>query len=80
MSIFNYVTREPNRRKSWQTYPGTQGHRNAPPMAVAAAGAEFAYREFGPQSGVPLVALTHLGANLDSWDPRSSTAWPRTGA
>ena len=48
----------------------TQGHRNAPPMAVAAAGAEFAYREYGPRGGVPLIALTHLGANLDSWDPR----------
>lgn len=50
--------------------PSTQGLRNAPPMAVAAAGAEFAYREYGPQGGVPLIALTHLGANLDSWDPR----------
>ena len=48
----------------------TQGHRNAPTLSITAAGAEFAYREFGPQAGVPLVVLTHLGANLDSWDPR----------
>jgi len=48
----------------------TQSHRNAPTLRILAAGAEFAYREFGPRAGVPLVLLTHLGANLDSWDPR----------
>ena len=48
----------------------TQSHRNSPTLSISAAGAEFAYREFGPQAGVPLVVLTHLGANLDSWDPR----------
>jgi len=47
-----------------------QSHRNSPTLSISAAGAEFAYREFGPQAGVPLVVLTHLGANLDSWDPR----------
>lgn len=37
---------------------------------VAAAGVFFVYRELGKQhGGVPLVGLTHLGANLDSWDP-----------
>ncbi|WP_425860885.1 alpha/beta fold hydrolase [Arthrobacter sp. TWP1-1] len=37
---------------------------------VAAAGVEFVYRELGRQhGGVPLIGLTHLGANLDSWDP-----------
>lgn len=38
---------------------------------VDAAGATFVYRELGSGSpeSVPLVALTHLGANLDSWDP-----------
>jgi pimeloyl-ACP methyl ester carboxylesterase len=48
----------------------TQSHRNSPTLRISAAGAEFAYREFGPQAGVPPVVLTHLGANLDSWDPR----------
>jgi pimeloyl-ACP methyl ester carboxylesterase len=34
-------------------------------------GAELVYRELGSDGphGVPLVGLTHLGANLDSWDP-----------
>ena len=30
----------------------------------------FAYREFGPRSGVPVVLLTHLAAVLDNWDPQ----------
>ncbi|WP_441246448.1 alpha/beta fold hydrolase [Kitasatospora sp. McL0602] len=30
----------------------------------------FAYREFGPRSGLPVVFLTHLAAVLDNWDPR----------
>jgi pimeloyl-ACP methyl ester carboxylesterase len=45
------------------------GYREAPTRTVAAAGAVFAYRELGPQAGVPLVVLTHLGANLDNGDP-----------
>jgi pimeloyl-ACP methyl ester carboxylesterase len=45
-------------------------HQNARTLRILAAGAEFAYREFGPQAGVPLVVLNHPGANLDSWDPR----------
>lgn len=47
-----------------------QGYWDAPTRTIAAAGAVFAYRELGPQAGVPLVVLTHLGANLDNWDPR----------
>src|SRR5438067_7853338 len=33
-------------------------------------GAEFAYRELGPATGVPVIFLTHLAAVLDNWDPR----------
>jgi pimeloyl-ACP methyl ester carboxylesterase len=31
---------------------------------------KFAYRQLGPDSGVPVVLLTHLAAVLDNWDPR----------
>ncbi|MEV0894073.1 alpha/beta hydrolase [Promicromonospora sp. NPDC050262] len=48
----------------------TQGYADAPTRTIAASDAVFAYRELGPQTGVPLVLLTHLGANLDGWDPR----------
>lgn len=43
----------------------------APTHAVTVDGADIAWRELGAaQPGTPtLVALTHLGANLDSWDP-----------
>src|SRR5215208_1681313 len=36
----------------------------------AGGGVEFAYRELGPGTGVPVVFLTHLAAVLDNWDPR----------
>jgi alpha-beta hydrolase superfamily lysophospholipase len=47
-----------------------RSYADAQTRTIAAAGATFAYRELGPQSGVPLVLLTHLGANLAGWDPR----------
>ena len=37
---------------------------------ATADGVDFAYRELGPSTGVPLILLTHLAANLDNWDPR----------
>jgi pimeloyl-ACP methyl ester carboxylesterase len=45
-------------------------HQDAATQTVAVAGASFVYREFGRRSGVPLVVLQHLGANLDNGDPR----------
>jgi pimeloyl-ACP methyl ester carboxylesterase len=44
--------------------------KNAPTRTVNAGGVRFAYRELGPQTGVPLVFLHHLTAVLDDWDPR----------
>jgi len=46
---------------TWQT---------APTQTVNAGGVEFAYRQLGPSTGVPVVFLTHLTAVLDNWDPR----------
>ena len=37
---------------------------------ISAGGVEFAYRQLGPSTGVPVVFLTHLAAVLDNWDPR----------
>jgi len=36
---------------------------------LATNGVEYAYRELGEKTGVPIVALNHLSANLDNWDP-----------
>lgn len=56
----------------------TQGARAASARAIdaqtrriEAAGVELAYRDLSGEhaDALPLVALTHLGANLDSWDP-----------
>ena len=43
---------------------------NAPTLHVDIDGTRFAYREFGPSMGVPLVFLHHFTAVLDDWDPR----------
>jgi len=43
--------------------------RDVPTRTLSAAGVEFAYRELGPTTGVPLILLRHLAAVLDNWDP-----------
>ncbi len=45
-------------------------YKNAPTRTVSAGGVQFAYRELGPRTGVPVVFLNHLAAVLDNWDPR----------
>ena len=45
----------------------TRTHR---PAAVSAGGVDFAYRDLGPRTGIPVIFLTHLAAVLDNWDPR----------
>ena len=53
------------------THPGTAlSFATVPTRTISAAGVDFAYRELGPSTGVPLVLLTHLAATLDNWDPR----------
>ena len=37
---------------------------------IDVGGTNFAYRQLGADSGVPVIFLTHLGAVLDNWDPR----------
>jgi pimeloyl-ACP methyl ester carboxylesterase len=44
--------------------------RTAPTHTISVGGTPFAYREFGPGTGVPLVLLHHFTAVLDDWDPR----------
>jgi pimeloyl-ACP methyl ester carboxylesterase len=43
---------------------------DAPTRTLSAGGVQFAYRQLGPATGVPVVFLTHLAAVLDNWDPR----------
>ena len=48
----------------------TASYQNVATRTVSAGGVTFAYRELGPTTGVPVIFLTHLAANLDNWDPR----------
>ena len=43
---------------------------DTPTQTINVGGVEFAYRQLGPDTGVPVVFLTHLAAVLDNWDPR----------
>jgi pimeloyl-ACP methyl ester carboxylesterase len=52
------------------TARATGSYAHAATKTVDVDGARFAYRELGPRTGVPVIFLTHLAANLDNWDPR----------
>jgi pimeloyl-ACP methyl ester carboxylesterase len=43
---------------------------DAPNRSIRVGRTTFAFRDLGPQSGVPLVLLNHWGAVLDNFDPR----------
>jgi pimeloyl-ACP methyl ester carboxylesterase len=45
-------------------------YKDAANRAVSVDGADFAYRQLGLSTGVPVIFLTHLAAVLDNWDPR----------
>jgi len=44
--------------------------RNATTKDVDVGGAKLVYRQLGPDTGVPVIFLNHLAAELDRWDPR----------
>ena len=44
--------------------------KDVPTRTIDVGGTTFAYRELGPDGGVPVVFLHHLMAVLDDWDPR----------
>lgn len=44
--------------------------KDTPTLKINVGGVEFAYRELGEGSGIPVVFLHHLTAVLDDWDPR----------
>jgi pimeloyl-ACP methyl ester carboxylesterase len=43
---------------------------DAPTKKIDVDGTKFAYRELGPDTGIPVIFLNHLAAELDRWDPR----------
>lgn len=59
---------------AWRKAPAHHGSsiawKNAPTKRVEVGGTKWVYRELGPNSGVPVIFLNHLAAELDRWDPR----------
>jgi pimeloyl-ACP methyl ester carboxylesterase len=49
---------------------GDTSYKNAPTKSVSVSGTRFVYRELGVDTGIPVIFLNHLAANLDNWDPR----------
>jgi pimeloyl-ACP methyl ester carboxylesterase len=49
---------------------GGTSYKNAPTKSVSVGGTRFVHRELGIDTGVPVIFLNHLAANLDNWDPR----------
>jgi pimeloyl-ACP methyl ester carboxylesterase len=47
-----------------------RGANTSPTTSVDVNGTRFAYREFGPSTGVPVVFPHHFTAVPDDWDPR----------
>src|SRR4051812_48341350 len=45
-------------------------YAKAPARTIAVSGITYAYREVGPEGGIPVVFFVHLAATLDNWDPR----------
>lgn len=50
--------------------PVITSYAQAPARTVDAGGVTYAYRELGPQVGIPVIFFVHLAATLDNWDPR----------
>jgi pimeloyl-ACP methyl ester carboxylesterase len=62
------IPRKPTSEEKTVTESAT--YEDAPTRTVSAGSVDFAYRELGPNAGVPIIFLVHLAGNLDNWDPR----------
>ncbi len=45
-------------------------YQNTANRTISVGGTTFAYRDLGPEGGMPIVLLNHWGATLDNFDPR----------
>jgi pimeloyl-ACP methyl ester carboxylesterase len=52
-----------------KSFPNTT-HQDVQTETIDVAGTKFVYRKLGENTGVPVIYLNHLGANLDNHDPR----------
>jgi pimeloyl-ACP methyl ester carboxylesterase len=64
------VTASPTYKKQEAEDGVITSYTAAPTRTISAGGVDYAYRELGPKTGVPVIFLVHLAGNLDNWDPR----------
>ena len=55
--------------EKWVTAMAEEYSELANERVSAANGVDYAYRDTGGESGLPLVLLQHFRGNLDNWDP-----------
>ena len=48
---------------------GGASYKNVPTKSVSVGSTRFVYRELGVDTGIPVIFVNHLAANLDNWDP-----------
>jgi pimeloyl-ACP methyl ester carboxylesterase len=48
----------------------TNTHNTAQTRSIEANGINYAYRQFGAYTGIPLIFLQHFRGGLDNWDPK----------
>jgi pimeloyl-ACP methyl ester carboxylesterase len=74
MSTSDVSTSDVSKNKVSTRQPSIQtasiAWRNATTKSVDVGGAKMVYRQLGPDTGVPVIFLNHLAAELDRWDPR----------
>ncbi|ULR48434.1 alpha/beta fold hydrolase [Streptomyces deccanensis] len=56
--------------KATPNEPVITSYAKAPARTIATGGVTYAYRELGPEGGIPVVFFVHLAGTLDNWDPR----------
>jgi pimeloyl-ACP methyl ester carboxylesterase len=64
------MTATPTRSDQQEEGEVITSYAAAPTRTISVGGVDFAYRDLGPASGVPMIFLIHLAAVLDNWDPR----------
>ncbi|MFI5061475.1 MAG: alpha/beta fold hydrolase, partial [Actinomycetales bacterium] len=52
------------------TQPVITTYDKAPSRTITVGDTTYAYRELGPEGGIPVVFFVHLAGTLDNWDPR----------
>ena len=61
---------QPSTRAPETAVPPRASYAKAPSRTITAGGVSYAYRDLGPNGGIPVVFFVHLAGTMDNWDPR----------